>query len=172
MVGSRTFGKGSVQTVLPLDNGDSVKLTTARYFTPSGKSIQATGIIPDVLLQPEKRAGDDDLPASLTDYSEATLPGHLRGDEEGTEGYKAGDVLPGDGPINDALAELKQPGSVLARQKAEAAKKPAAKPSAAAVKPVEAKPADTKPAEQPAAAPATPAPAEPEAPASTAPIKP
>jgi carboxyl-terminal processing protease len=149
-----------------------VKLTTARYFTPSGKSIQATGIIPDVLLQPEKRAGDDDLPASLTDYSEATLPGHLRGDEEGTEGYKAGDVLPGDGPINDALAELKQPGSVLARQKAEAAKKPAAKPSAAAVKPVEAKPADTKPAEQPAAAPATPAPAKPEAPASTAPIKP
>ena len=191
VVGSRTFGKGSVQTVLPLDNGDSVKLTTARYFTPSGKSIQATGIIPDVLLQPEKRAGDDDLPASLTDYSEATLPGHLRGDEEGTEGYKAGDVLPGDGPINDALAELKQPGSVLARQKAEAAKKPAAKPAAkpasaaaavakpadatvkpAETKPAETKPAETKPAEQPAAAPATPAPAKPEAPASTAPIKP
>ena len=41
VVGSRTFGKGSVQTVLPLDNGDSVKLTTARYYTPSGKSIQA-----------------------------------------------------------------------------------------------------------------------------------
>jgi len=69
VVGSRTFGKGSVQTVLPLDNGDSVKLTTARYFTPSGKSIQATGIIQDVLLQPEKRPGDDELPASLTDYS-------------------------------------------------------------------------------------------------------
>jgi len=130
-----------------------------------------------VLLQPEKRAGDDDLPASLTDYSEATLPGHLRGDEEGTEGYKAGDVLPGDGPINDALAELKQPGSVLARQKADAAKKPAPKPAAAAVKPADTKPADTKPAdskpaEQPAAAPATPAPAKPDAPASTVPIKP
>jgi carboxyl-terminal processing protease len=40
VVGSRTFGKGSVQTVLPLDNGDSVKLTTARYYTPSGKSIR------------------------------------------------------------------------------------------------------------------------------------
>jgi len=187
VVGSRTFGKGSVQTVLPLDNGDSVKLTTARYFTPSGKSIQATGIIPDVLLQPEKRAGDDDLPASLTDYSEATLPGHLRGDEEGTEGYKAGDVLPGDGPINDALAELKQPGSVLARQKADAAKKAASTPAAAAAraadakpsdtkpteaKPAEAKPAEAKPTERPAAAPVTPAPAKPEAPASTAPIKP
>ncbi|MGE8216985.1 MAG: peptidase S41, partial [Stenotrophomonas maltophilia] len=90
---------------------------------------------------------------------------HLRGDEEGTEGYKAGDVLPGDGPINDALAELKQPGSVLARQKAEAAKKPAATRAAD-------KPADAKSAERPAAAPATPAPAKPDAPASTVPIKP
>ena len=88
VVGSRTFGKGSVQTVLPLDNGDSVKLTTARYFTPSGKSIQASGIVPDVVLQPDRQPGDDDLPASLADYSEATLPGHLRGDEEGDDGYK------------------------------------------------------------------------------------
>lgn len=148
VVGSRTFGKGSVQTVLPLDNGDSVKLTTARYFTPSGKSIQATGIVPDVLLQPERQPGDDALPASLTDYSEATLPGHLRGDEEGGDGYKAGDVLPGDGPINDALAELKQPGSVLAKQKAEAAKVAAQKkpddkkPEAKAEAKPEAKPLD------------------------------
>jgi carboxyl-terminal processing protease len=56
IVGSRTFGKGSVQTLLPLDNGDSVKLTTARYYTPSGKSIQARGITPDVVLQPDKGA--------------------------------------------------------------------------------------------------------------------
>jgi len=105
-----------VQTVLPLDNGDSVKLTTARYYTPSGKSIQATGIVPDVELQPTPQEGDDALPASLSDYSEATLPGHLRGDEEGGEGYSAGAVLTGDGPINDALAELKQPGSVAARK--------------------------------------------------------
>ena len=144
VIGSRTFGKGSVQTVLPLDNGDSVKLTTARYYTPSGKSIQATGIVPDVVLLPEKQEGDDELPASLSDYSEATLPGHLRGDDEGGEGYTAGDVLPGDGPINDALAELKQPGSVAAKQKAEAAKKPA----------VDAKPAaETKPAVEPKPAP-------------------
>jgi len=148
VIGSRTFGKGSVQTVLPLDNGDSVKLTTARYYTPSGKSIQATGIVPDVVLVPEKKPGeDDDLPASLSDYSEATLPGHLRGDEEGGEGYQAGDVLPGDGPINDALAELKQPGSVAAKQKAEAAKKPAPK--------VEAKPKpETKPEAKPKPEPA------------------
>jgi len=142
VVGSRTFGKGSVQTVLPLDNGDSVKLTTARYFTPSGKSIQATGIVPDVLLQPDRQPGDDALPASLADYSEATLPGHLRGDEEGGDGYKAGDVLPGDGPISEALAELKQPGSVLAKQKAEAAKAAAQK-----------KPDDKKPEAKPEAKP-------------------
>src|SRR5690606_29425734 len=56
IVGSRTFGKGSVQTLLPLDNGDSVKLTTARYYTPSGKSIQALGIAPDVVLHAEGEA--------------------------------------------------------------------------------------------------------------------
>ncbi len=105
VIGSRTFGKGSVQTVLPLDNGDSVKLTTARYYTPSGKSIQASGIVPDVMLKPEP---DADAPAAGIDYSEATLPGHLRGDEEGAEGYRAGDVLEGDKPIAAALAELKK----------------------------------------------------------------
>jgi carboxyl-terminal processing protease len=106
VVGSRTFGKGSVQTVLPLDNGDSVKLTTARYFTPSGKSIQASGIVPDVVLKPDAPVAKE--AASPYDYSEATLPGHLRGDDEGAEGYSAGDVLDGDKPIDAALAELKK----------------------------------------------------------------
>ena len=105
VVGSRTFGKGSVQTVLPLDNGDSVKLTTARYYTPSGKSIQASGIVPDVVLKPD--AGKDAEPVPY-DYSEAALPGHLRGEDEGAEGYRAGDVLDGDKPIEAALAELKK----------------------------------------------------------------
>ena len=149
IVGSRTFGKGSVQTVLPLDNGDSVKLTTARYFTPSGKSIQATGIVPDVMLKPDEPA-DKDIPASLADYSEATLPGHLHGDQEGSEGYTAGDVLNGDKPVDQALAELKHPGSVAAAMKAAddkaaAAKpRPAVKPDAAAA-PVPAKPAAAQP---------------------------
>ena len=78
VIGSRTFGKGSVQTVLPLDNGDSVKLTTARYYTPSGKSIQALGIIPDVVLHADKDAANGGKP----DYTEASLPGHLRGEED------------------------------------------------------------------------------------------
>ncbi|VXB14183.1 Peptidase S41 [Luteimonas sp. 9C] len=106
VIGSRTFGKGSVQTVLPLDNGDSVKLTTARYYTPSGRSIQARGIDPDTVLRPEN-APADDAPRAATVYTEANLPGHLQGDEE--DGSTGGEALPGDAPINAALAELKKP---------------------------------------------------------------
>jgi carboxyl-terminal processing protease len=103
LVGSRTFGKGSVQTVLPLDNGDSVKLTTARYYTPSGKSIQARGIDPDVVLKP-----DATVKGVRSDISEAGLRGHLRGDQE-TAGVGNGDVLEGDAPITAALVLLKRP---------------------------------------------------------------
>ena len=108
VVGSRTFGKGSVQTLLPLDNGDAVKLTTARYYTPSGKSIQARGIEPDVVLKPEvalKSGGANKT--TPTFISEAVLPGHLRGDQE-TAGANAGDVLEGEAPITAALAVLKK----------------------------------------------------------------
>lgn len=100
IVGSRTFGKGSVQTVLPLDNGDSVKLTTARYFTPSGKSIQALGVVPDVPFTAPKAA--DARPG----LSEASLPGHLAG--EVADDTRAGDVLEGEGYVTQALAELKR----------------------------------------------------------------
>jgi len=104
IVGSRTFGKGSVQTLLPLENGDSVKLTTARYYTPSGKSIQARGIAPDVVLHPATGAPN----GGRADYTEALLPGHLRAEDEGEAGSNAGDVLDGDAPIAAALAELKK----------------------------------------------------------------
>ncbi len=50
LMGQKTFGKGSVQTILPLSNGGAIKLTTARYYTPSGRSIQAEGIVPDIVL--------------------------------------------------------------------------------------------------------------------------
>jgi len=126
IVGSRTFGKGSVQTVLPLDNGDSVKLTTARYYTPSGKSIQATGILPDVELAPDPANVDKDIPASIADFSEAKLPGHLHGDDEAAGGA-SGVVLSGDGPIQSALRELKHPGALAAT----AAAKPAASTASA-----------------------------------------
>jgi carboxyl-terminal processing protease len=108
VVGSRTFGKGSVQTLLPLDNGDSVKLTTARYYTPSGKSIQARGIDPDVVLHPAKDAANGGRPG----YTEASLPRHLLGDED-IAGANAGEVLEGEEPIAAALAELKKQVAVV-----------------------------------------------------------
>lgn len=104
VVGSQTFGKGSVQTVLPLDNGDSVKLTTARYYTPSGKSIQATGIVPDVVLHAEPGAGN----GRVAEFTEADLPGHLGADGRDQPGTNAGEVLDGDSYIATALAELKK----------------------------------------------------------------
>lgn len=136
IVGSRSFGKGSVQTVIPLDNGDAIKLTTARYYTPSGKSIQARGIEPDVVLKPE------DAPASRRgEYTEAMLPGHLAGDDE-TAGANAGDVLDGDAPIAAALAELKKPGSVAAQAEGKNPKPATApeKPAAPAKPPTETTP--------------------------------
>jgi carboxyl-terminal processing protease len=119
VVGSRTFGKGSVQTLLPLDNGDSVKLTTARYYTPSGHSIQALGIVPDVVLRPEE---GNRRPAPI---SEAELPRHLAG-EAPMEGDNAGEVLPGQKPVDAALLELKKLAGVAV---APAAATPAATPA-------------------------------------------
>lgn len=76
IVGQKTFGKGSVQTVLPLDEKTAVKITTARYFTPAGRSIQAEGIKPDIELKPLKvQNADDDNP--FEPLSEADLSKHL-----------------------------------------------------------------------------------------------
>lgn len=75
IMGQKTFGKGSVQTVLPLTETEALKLTTARYFTPAGRSIQAEGITPDILISPvivkAVAAADDDQ------VKEADLSGHL-----------------------------------------------------------------------------------------------
>jgi len=98
IVGSRTFGKGSVQTVMPLDNGDAVKLTTARYYTPDGTSIQARGIEPDVVLDGKGRVAGA--------YREAALPGHLAAD--GGEEGGPGEVLVGDDPVKAAMAVLRR----------------------------------------------------------------
>ncbi len=72
IMGVQTFGKGSVQTILPLSNNTALKLTTARYFTPNGRSIQAKGIVPDVVV-PE----DADAVESMLGIREADLEGHL-----------------------------------------------------------------------------------------------
>ena len=80
IMGRRTFGKGSVQTVLPLDDTRAVKLTTARYYTPSGTSIQAAGIQPDIELADLKLSVRDAPPSAIT--GERDLPGHLKGEHE------------------------------------------------------------------------------------------
>ncbi|WAR46987.1 S41 family peptidase [Methylomonas rapida] len=75
IMGEKSFGKGSVQTILPTSNGAAVKLTTARYFTPSGRSIQAEGIEPDVTLARVKLEALEK--AQVEGIKEADLSGHL-----------------------------------------------------------------------------------------------
>lgn len=75
IMGEKSFGKGSVQTILPTSNGAAVKLTTARYFTPSGRSIQAEGIEPDVTLARVKLEALDK--AKIESVKEADLTHHL-----------------------------------------------------------------------------------------------
>src|SRR3989338_5654193 len=60
VIGTQTFGKGSVQTVLPLQRDRALKLTTARYYTPAGRSIQAEGIVPDVRVENAKLTARDE----------------------------------------------------------------------------------------------------------------
>ena len=85
VIGTRSFGKGSVQTIIPLGQNGAMRLTTARYYTPSGRSIQAKGIDPDMLIEqdlpPELKAKTPERPRG-----EASLRGHLKGD-----GTKAGE---------------------------------------------------------------------------------
>ncbi|MBH0238067.1 S41 family peptidase [Methylobrevis sp. L22] len=89
ILGSRSFGKGSVQTIIPLGQNGAIRLTTARYYTPSGTSIQAKGIVPDIeLLQdlPEELKGQEDATRG-----EASLRGHLSSqdgsEETGSQAY-------------------------------------------------------------------------------------
>src|ERR1700694_3168794 len=79
ILGSRSFGKGSVQTVIPIGQFGALKLTTARYFTPAGRSIQAKGITPDIELVQDL---PDDLKGKVETRGEASLRGHLKTAEE------------------------------------------------------------------------------------------
>jgi carboxyl-terminal processing protease len=73
LMGTQSFGKGSVQTILPLGNNTGIKLTTARYYTPSGRSIQATGIVPDIIAEDPATASQD----NAFRLREADLDHHL-----------------------------------------------------------------------------------------------
>ena len=80
IVGTRSFGKGSVQTIIPLGSNGALRLTTARYYTPSGRSIQAKGIEPEVVV--EEELPDDLKKAAKNAQGEANLRGHLKGEDE------------------------------------------------------------------------------------------
>jgi carboxyl-terminal processing protease len=77
IMGTQTFGKGSVQTILPLGNNTAIKLTTARYYTPSGRSIQAKGIVPDIVVEDPQNPSDESL-----NVREADLEKHLSNGQE------------------------------------------------------------------------------------------
>jgi carboxyl-terminal processing protease len=104
IVGERTFGKGSVQTVLPLRNGSGIKLTTARYFTPSGKSIQAQGIEPDLAV-----ASAVEVIETVDDrLLEADLDRHLENPEQAERKENTTDVdASTDFPLFEALNLLR-----------------------------------------------------------------
>jgi len=86
VLGTQTFGKGSVQTIMPLNNNTAIKLTTARYFTPKGRSIQAKGISPDIVVE-EPGAPSDRV-------READLLKHLAGDDENQPAAKPAERKP------------------------------------------------------------------------------
>lgn len=86
VLGTPTFGKGSVQTILPLDDSSAIRLTTARYYTPGGRSIQATGIVPDIEMANNVRlVRKDGRPLPQEFLREKNLPNHIEnenGDDE------------------------------------------------------------------------------------------
>ena len=109
-MGTDTFGKGSIQTILPLNNEKAIKLTTARYFTPSGKSIQAEGIVPDIWVARSKVTPIKSSPFRL---KEKNLPKHLENRSEKTEAEPGPEEQPNmdlaiqDYQLNEALTLLK-----------------------------------------------------------------
>jgi len=109
IMGARTFGKGSVQTIVPVNNNTAVKLTTARYFTPSGRSIQAEGIIPDIQLSDIKVTTVEK--ESLTQVKEADLGGHLEnGNKDEKPAQETDELIPlaeSDYQLSEALNLLK-----------------------------------------------------------------
>lgn len=112
IMGEKTFGKGSVQTILPTSNGGAVKLTTARYYTPSGRSIQAEGISPDVPIS--KLKIEAAAQSEFSPIKESDLVNHLENSkrESKKEGSKSQEEMEEtlalqDYPLNEALNLLK-----------------------------------------------------------------
>jgi carboxyl-terminal processing protease len=105
LLGTQTFGKGSVQIVIPLDDGSALKLTTAKYYTPNGTDIQAKGIAPDI----ETEFIINNNNNNLHQITEKDLRGHLKGESEEKEAKKAEEasLLQKDNQLKRAVDLLK-----------------------------------------------------------------
>jgi len=90
VIGTQTFGKGSVQSVVPLSDGSALRLTTAMYYTPKGTSIQTTGIAPDIVVKQVLKEGEQGRPI----IREKDLEGHLDNDEGVIEEMESGEMIP------------------------------------------------------------------------------
>ncbi len=108
LLGTKSFGKGSVQTIIPLSGHGAMRLTTARYYTPSGRSIQAKGIDPDIVVEPAKveeiknnyeRMSEADLPGAL-DKAKQTAPAPAAATTPPPAGTKPADLKTPDGKLD------------------------------------------------------------------------
>ena len=102
ILGTKTFGKGSVQTILPLDDNSALRLTTARYYTPKGRSIQATGIVPNIVMESVPLQESKAEEKRRLGVREENLPGHLQNQKEQKEKEKPSQPEREEGSENDA----------------------------------------------------------------------
>jgi carboxyl-terminal processing protease len=118
VIGNQTFGKGSVQTILPLQDGSGLRLTTAKYYTPKGRSIQSTGITPDIVVKakaaPVAKAGEKDKEAEAKTHKgpEGAAPPAKPGDEgaskaPGAAGAEGAETSEDDPQLQKAIELLK-----------------------------------------------------------------
>ena len=114
IMGEQTFGKGSVQTVIPLNDGSALRLTTSLYYTPSGKSIQAKGITPDIVVKRETPKGEETQGEDSMRIREKDLPRHMENQKSDTQSKgeaaaqsDAKKLVEGDNQVRRALDLLK-----------------------------------------------------------------
>ena len=111
IMGEQTFGKGSVQTVIPLNDGSALRLTTSLYYTPSGNSIQAKGITPDILVKREASKSEEGQADESMRIREKDLPRHMEnpGNQSKDEAAQADakKMVEGDNQLRRALDLLK-----------------------------------------------------------------
>ncbi|MEW5962687.1 MAG: S41 family peptidase [Pseudomonadota bacterium] len=130
VIGTRSFGKGSVQTIIPLGANGAIRLTTARYYTPSNRSIQAKGIEPDIIVEQElpEELKKKTTTAADKPRGESSLRGHLKNDAEEKEGSGSSAYVPKepekDTQLQYALAMLR--GTAKEATTSDAGQKPAA----------------------------------------------